>query len=351
MAKENQKLENDRPNNPETSALELFGTLGPACADIQILEKMIQNGMNGIRLNLSHGPLAAHEDWIDKLHQAMENTGKEILFLMDLKGRELRIKELKPFELEKGQLILFGKDIPVETDLLVLPQTGDKILIDDGKIELIVLKILEDGNRLCEVLRPAVLKANKSVKITGKISPFSPLCPEDLTNLDQARKYRVNAIMVPFVQSRRDLEQVHHILEEKSLDLKIYAKIENQTGIDHLESFMDLADVIVIARGDLGNDVGFYDLPAVQARIEKICHQHQKDYMVVTQMLTSMIDSPICTRAEANDVFYAIKNGASSIMVTNETAIGHYPELVIDTMKKISDSAIRYKAENQSDTN
>lgn len=169
------------------------------------------------------------------------------------------------------------------------------------------------------------------MKIEGKISHSSALCEEDYENLRIASSYGVNALMVPFVQEREDLVAVHEALEKTGLNARIYAKIENRKGIDELESFMDLADVIVIARGDLGQDAGLIDLPEWQMEIEAKCRKANKPYMVVTELLASMRHSPVCTRAEANDVYLAVLEGASSMMLTNETAGSDYPYEAMET--------------------
>lgn len=323
---------------------EIFGTLGPACSETETIVSMIENGMNGVRLNLSHGSLKEQQEWIENMREAQKRAGASLNFLMDLKGRELRTGESEPILLNEGSIIGFGGDIPAEKILVSMIEQGDEIMIDDGKICLRALFYDSDHSAwMCEVLQGGLLPAHKSVKILDKYALFSPLCNEDYANLASAEKYGVNSLMVPFVQSRQDLIQVHQALEKYGLNLKVYAKIENRIGIRNLESFLDLADVIVIARGDLGNDLGFAGLPAGQTDIEKICRRHDKPYMVVTEMLTHMLDHPFCTRAEANDVFSAIRNGASSVMVTNETAVGRYPAEVIRTLSTLAKAGYDYR--------
>ncbi len=333
------------------SEIELFGTLGPSCHERDTLVSMIQAGMNGIRLNLSHGSLKQCEEWIEALHEAEELCGCRLNFLMDLKGRELRIGRMDELELSEGQIVSFGHEIPAEQEILQLIRQGDLIDLDDGQISLRALSY--DAGQpawLCEVLAGGLLGSLKSVRIRGRISPFSPLCEQDLENLACAARYGVSSVMVPFVQCRQDLERVRCALDEYGLSLKIYAKIENRTGMKNLKDFAGLADVIVIARGDLGTDTGLYELPGAQADIEKFCRRHDKDYMVVTQMLTSMIDHPICTRAEANDVFSAIRNGACSVMVTNETAAGNYPVQTIKTLYRLARSGYAYRLKEIAET-
>ena len=312
--------------------LELFGTLGPACHDRERLKRMIDTGMNGIRLNLSHGSLEQKQDWIESLHAAEKEAGKSVLLLVDLKGRELRIGEMEDLQLEPGNTVHLGTRIPADQALLSLVKPGMLIKLDDGHMELDALQPEPDGSWLCEVLQGGILKGRKSCALEGAAVPFSPLCREDLENLDNARRFGVGALMVPFVQNRRDLEAVRTELDRRKLDLKLYAKIENEAGCRHLEEIMPLADMIVIARGDLGQEVGLIRLPAIQCDLEQRCRNAGASYMIVTELLASMVHSPICTRAEANDVFRSVADGASAVMVTNETAAGKYPEEVMSTL-------------------
>lgn len=322
--------------------LELFGTLGPSCHSADLLADMMAAGMNGIRLNISHGSLDLHQDWIDALHEAEERTGKSVSFLMDLKGREMRLSDFTPFITEAGQTLMLGDDVPAASAILDAIEPGDLVRINDGKIVLRALA-REDGHWVCEVLQGGKIEPHKSLKIDGKTARLSAISPVDLHNLDLAAKAGVTSLMIPFVQTREDLEMIRTVLQEKGLKLKIYAKIENEAGLQNLESFMDLADVIVIARGDLGQDIGLVRLPAVQLEIEEKCRKAGKPFLVVTELLASMNESPVCTRAEANDIYRSVLDGASALMLTNETAAGKYPLEAMKTLAAIAKEAEKGK--------
>ncbi len=321
--------------------LELFGTLGPACHDVKRLKRMIESGMNGIRLNLSHGSLEEKQDWIAALHEAQKETGQRVTLLVDLRERELRIQDMEPLDLETGSCVGFGRDIPADRALCSLITPGMTIQLDDGRVKLRALNLNADGSRDCEVLQGGCLQGRKSCALEGAPIPFSPLCEDDLKNLDNARRFGVTALMVPFVQSARDLETVRRELTHRGLNLRLYAKIENEEGCRNLEKILPLADMIVIARGDLGQDTGLVRLPGIQRDLERRCQRGGKPWMVVTELLASMVQSPVCTRAEANDVFRAVADGASAVMLTNETAAGQWPEEAMDMLCRLAREGLR----------
>lgn len=321
--------------------LEIYGTLGPSCADARILKDMINAGMSAIRLNLSHGPLKNHLDWMDELHQAMKETGKNIPIAIDLQGRELRIMDLKkPVTLEEGQTICLGTDIPVDSLILDQIQEGVKVQIDDGKILLQTLRRMEDGSILCDVLRPGKVESRKSLYLIGQTINLSPLTHEDLANLQLADSLGIDRIMVPFVQERHDLLELKKALEKIGFHGKILAKIENRKGMENIEEIARECDMIVIARGDLANDIGLINIARGQEWLEKKCHALHQPYMVVTEMLNGMRTAPSATRAEINDVYWAVKLGANAIMLTGETASGQYPQKAMETFVQAAQSAL-----------
>lgn len=317
--------------------LEIWGTLGPSCQDEKVLEQLLENGMTGIRLNLSHGNLNSFSQGLKALNEAKKKTGKKCKTLIDMKGPELRIGKLdKTIECKENEiypLSLFK--LPEEVkDIL---EEKDKIFFDDGKIEGEVLK---DGIR---ILQGGFLTSSKSVFIQNKKVELPALCAADIENIKLAKEYGIDALMQPFVRSLQDLQQVRDVCAKYDSPLEIYAKIENQEGIDNLLQFMPLADCIVIARGDLANAISLEKIGIIQHQIETECHKNHQKYMVVTQMLDSMIQKPCCTRAEANDVFQAVFNGADAIMLTAETAAGKYPVKAMKTFAAIAKNSREYR--------
>lgn len=373
--------------------VDIYGTLGPKCSDEETLTEMFKCGMSGIRLNLSHTTLEMAADRINVYHAAARRAGIEAKLLIDMQGPEIRIGSLKEElsleegekvklvsevllkkqsalktevgketekgketgkETEKGKEAVKGKEvekeieketekeaddsekiIPVPEYIFEYIEKGQEILIDDGKI---LLEALDKGEKTadkieqisCIAKRGGKLASRKSLTLIGKEVKSPTLTKQDKENLKKAVNYGVTGIMQPFVRNREDLKNLRNAMKECGCEnLRIFAKIENLKGVESLEDFMDLADEVVIARGDLGNAMPLWELPAVQKRISAECRNRNVPFMVVTQMLASMEKSAVPTRAEVSDIYNAVLDGASSVMVTGETAVGDYPVEVI----------------------
>lgn len=327
---------------------QIFATMGPACGTENIIKEMIDAGMTGMRLNLSHTTLPESQHYIEAYQQAAKVSGVKTQILIDMQGPELRVGELFTVaELATGDEVHFcSKEdvfasttrsceevkIPVPVEVLDVLMVGDQVLLDDGKLQLEVIKksFCEEKIMLARVLRGGTLYSHKSIKIMGKDVPMPVLTEHDIQNIKVAKSYGVTALMQPFVRNGEDLQRVRQILAENDAeDIQIFAKIENRQGVANMDSIIPEADVIVIARGDLGNDMPLWELPKVQKDIEAACKRYNKPYIVVTQMLASMEHSPVPTRAEVSDIFHAVYHGAWGVMVTGETAVGEYPVEVI----------------------
>jgi pyruvate kinase len=315
--------------------MEYYGTLGPACADADMLEQMIRAGMTGIRLNLSHKSLEESSSWISDYDKAAKRTGSVPKLMIDLMGPELRIGQLTAsILLKEGDKITLGKDgIPVEKEVVSAIRKGQEILLDDGKIRLTAAEDAVDGICRCKIIRGGELLSRKSIALPGVCINQPALTARDLENLENAKKYGVTDVMQPFVRGKNDLIQLRKALDHAGCShVRIFAKIENLQGLEHLEEMIPYCDYIVIARGDLGNAVPLSKLPCVQEKIAEICKKQNAKFMVVTQMLNSMIEHPYPTRAEVNDIFQAVRQGASAVMLTGETAAGKYP---LEAMKML----------------
>lgn len=311
--------------------MEFYGTLGPACCSKEILKKMIQAGMTGIRLNLSHKSLRESEEWIHQYFEAAESEGVSPGFMIDLMGPELRIGDLaEELFLEEGDMVILGeKQIPVPEIILPFLEEGQPILLDDGKIELKAQGRNQKGK--CQIVRGGCLTSKKSIAFPGCFIDTSTLTKQDIENLSYASQYHVTDVMLPFVRGKQDLMNLKKALKETNNDdVRIFAKIENMQGVLNVEQMIPYCDSIVIARGDLGNAMPMFKLPCIQNDIAKQCREKDREFLVVTQMLNSMIDHPYPTRAEVNDIFQAVMQGASAIMLTGETAAGKYP---VEAMK------------------
>lgn len=318
------------------SDLQVFGTLGPACHNQKVLEQIFRAGATGMRLNLSHGNLRNHKDLVDNMKKAARECGQKCDLLIDMQGPELRtISYLSPKTLSKEKVYAVS-ELGFPACLLESLQPGMQILIDDGKI------LLEMTDKMhARVIRSGELLPRKSIGVHGLNLHLPVLTEDDLENLETAASFGVTGIMLPFVRSQDDLKQVRVVMNANGLqDARLYAKIESVEGVEMLESLLPYCDGIIIARGDLGDSVGLVNVASVQHYIEEVCRSHDKPYMVVTQMLDSMISHPVPTRAEVSDVYHAVYNGASSIMLTGETAAGKYPVEAMDYFVKIAQTAI-----------
>ena len=299
-----------------------YATLGPSCCDAAALSALLRRGVTGFRLNLSHTPLAARTDWIDALHEAERKTGLRAQLMIDLRGPEVRIGDMPaPLPLAESAAVTLGADIPVDGDVLDALRPGMTVLLDDGAMALTVV----DGG-VCRVIRGGTLTGHKSLTLEGVDLRRPALCEADLADLSQAAALGVNAVMQPFVRSADDLRVVRQTMAENGLaDAELFAKVENQPGLDALPDWLALCDVVTIARGDLGSSLPLERLPAAQKHIAALCRSRGKPFLVVTQLLHSMIDHPSPTRAEVLDVYNAVLDGADCLMLTGETAQGRYP--------------------------
>lgn len=319
--------------------MEYYGTLGPTCCEPVVLKKMFDAGMTGIRLNLSHSSLETSRSWIRHYFDAAGQSSGEKKLMIDLIGPELRIGKLEgEMGLCKGAHVILGyAGIPISQEIFEHIKINQEILLDDGKIKLVTERKISPASWRCRILCGGVLTSHKSIALPGCNINNPTLTEADLKNLKVAKQYKVTDVMLPFVRNKADLIVLREALKEYGCeDIRIFAKIENMSGVEHLEELLPYCDYIVIARGDLGNAMPLSKLPRVQAHIAKICKEHNKDFMIVTQMLDSMIRNPYPTRAEVNDIYNAVHQGASALMLTGETAHGKYP---VEAMKMLVETA------------
>ena len=317
--------------------MDFYGTIGPACADAALLQQMVEARMTGIRMNLSHGPLAAHKDWLALLRKA----GVKKL-LIDLQGPELRIGVLpQPVTLPEGGTVgLGGGGIPCPAELIAAAVPGQQLLLDDGRM-LVQVHRREADSLLCTVVRGGVLQSRKSLAAPGADIQMPTLTAEDKENLAIAAGCGVTGVMLPFVRGAEDIRTLRRALDEAGAGrIQIFAKIENQAGVRHLPEFLPLVDAVVIARGDLGNAMPLWELPRCQKQLSAACRAAGVPFMVVTQMLDSMHTRAVPTRAEVSDIYNAVLDGASSLMLTGETAAGQYPVQAMEYLVRTARTAM-----------
>ncbi len=332
-------------------------TIGPACNNEETLTKMCLAGMNVARLNFSHGTHEEHKKNIDLIKSVREKLGLPIAILLDTKGPEYRIKTFKDGKimLEEGDKFTFtsedieGDETRVSVNYKDLPKemkTGDRILLNNG---LVVFEVesIEDTEIHCVVLDGGELSNRKSMSFPGKVLKQVYLSEYDKRDLLFGIENGVDFIACSFVSVRQDLIDVKKFLHENGGDgLDIIAKIENRSGVDNIKEICQECDGIMIGRGDMGVEIPFEELPAIQKHLITTCRMLGKRVITATEMLESMIYNPRPTRAEISDVANAVYDGTSAIMLSGETAAGKYPVLTVKTMARIAlqtEKGIDYK--------
>lgn len=328
--------------------LDFYGTLGTTCRDKETIYKLFRAGMTGARLNLSHTTLTECDQLLREHYwPAAARAGVEARLIVDLQGPEVRVGRLdKPVALPQGGEVLLGQGgIPVPAEVICAARKGDQISMDDSSI-LLEVSGKENGALTCQVLRGGTLGSRKNLAILGGELPSPTLTAEDLENLRLGAKYGVTDVLQPFVRGREDIENLRRALKECGLgQVRIMAKIENRRGLENLEEIVDSADVICIARGDLGNSMPLWDLPSAQKYIARCCRRAGRSFFVVTQMLWSMQGRAVPTRAEVCDVYNAVLDGADALMLTGETAVGKYPVEAMEYLVRTAQRAMEDMAE------
>lgn len=323
--------------------MHFYGTLGAACADFDTLTAMFRAGMTGARLNLSHTGLADCAHLLKDIYwPAARETGAEAHLIIDLQGPELRVGNLpEPVVFPEGGAVVLGAEgVPVPPAILDWAKPGREISLDDSAL-LVRVEENDGGALRCAVLRGGVLKSRKSLSILG-VQPDTPtLTADDLSNLDLAAEMGVTHILQPFVRGRKDLDALRAELDKRGLHhVHIMAKIENALGLAHLDEIIAHADEVCIARGDLGNSMPLWELPKVQKDIARRCVAAKREFCLVTQLLWSMEQRSVPTRAEVLDIYNGVLDGCSSLMLTGETAVGKYPVAAMEYLVKTASTAM-----------
>lgn len=324
-------------------------TIGPASQDIPVLQEMTEAGMNVARLNFSHGTHDEHRMRIKNIRRAVEQTGKTVAIMLDTKGPEIRTGKLKAgkITLQSGQkFVLTTRDISGDNEIVQinyksLPaevKPGHHILLADGLINLLV-ESSSDTDIICQVINGGELGEKKGVNVPGVRINLPFLSDKDKEDIKFGIEQQVDFIAASFVRSADDVLEIRRMLEQQDADIDIIAKIESQQGVDNLEAIIQVADGIMVARGDLGVEIAAEEVPLVQKIIIEKCSPSGKMVIIATQMLESMIVNPRPTRAEVSDVANAIFDGADAIMLSGETAAGQYPVDVVKTMVRIASRA------------
>lgn len=323
-------------------------TIGPSCNDESVLTEMCLAGMNVARLNFSHGTHEEHLKIITLLKKIREKLDLPIAIMLDTKGPEYRIKTFKngKVTLKSGDNFTFttqnvlgdNKKVSVSYDgLAKVLSVGDIILLNNGLLSFEVTE-LDDTNVHCKVVNGGELKDRKSMSFPGKIMNDNYLSEQDKADIKFGIDNGIDFIACSFVSRAKDLKEVKKFINENNAnDIDLIAKIENQHGVMNIEEICNECTGIMIGRGDMGVEMPFEELPAIQKHLITKCRLLGKRVITATEMLESMIENPRPTRAEISDVANAVYDGTSAIMLSGETAVGKYPVLTVKTMSKIAE--------------
>lgn len=327
-------------------------TLGPAVDDELKLNDLIDAGMDVARFNFSHGDHLAQKERVDRIKRVRKNNGKNIALLLDTKGPEIRIGKIKndKVSIEDGNMFtLYNKDVLgdengasiTHKDLYKTIEIGKTILINDGLIELKVDSI-DNKDIVCKIINGGVLSNNKGINIPDTDTKLPSLTEQDIKDIEFAVDNDFDFIAASFIRKAEDVLAVKEILKKRqATHIGVISKIENREGVDNFDEILEVSDGIMVARGDLGVEIPFEEIPALQKIMCKKCNEKGKIVIVATQMLESMINNPRPTRAEVSDVANAIYDGATAIMLSGESAAGKYPVESVNIMKKITEEAER----------
>jgi len=323
-------------------------TLGPATSSSERLRELVAAGMDVARLNLSHGNYADHEAIYAEVRAASDESGRAVGVLVDLQGPKIRTGRFAdgPVTLVNGERFtitvddILGDQERVSTTYKGLPgdvKPGDRLLIDDGKVALRAIEVT-DTDIVTLVVEGGVVSNNKGINLPGVAVSVPAMSEKDEADLRWALRLRADMVALSFVRDAKDITRVHEIMDEEGVRLPVIAKIEKPQAVANLEEIINAFDGVMVARGDLGVELPFEEVPLVQKRAIEMCRRKAKPVIVATQVLESMIESSRPTRAEASDCANAVLDGADAIMLSGETSVGKWPIEAVSAMARIIES-------------
>ncbi|GGL41149.1 pyruvate kinase [Nocardia jinanensis] len=320
-------------------------TLGPATATEERIRELVESGMDVARLNFSHGEHSDHAENYKKVRQACEDLSRAVGILADLQGPKIRLGRFA----EERTVWATGETVRITVDdivgshdrvsttykqLAADAKSGDRLLVDDGKVGLEVIRV-EGNDVVCEVTEGGPVSNNKGVSLPGMDVSVPALSQKDIEDLEFALNLGVDFIALSFVRSPSDIELVHDVMDRVGRRVPVIGKLEKPEAIDNLEAVVLAFDAVMVARGDLGVELPLEQVPIVQKRAIQMARENAKPVIVATQMLESMIENSRPTRAEASDVANAVLDGADAVMLSGETSVGKYPIETVRTMARI----------------
>ncbi len=332
----------------------IVATLGPATDDPDVLERLISAGCDVVRINFSHGDPDTHARRIKMVRAAARELDTDVAVLADLAGPKIRIEHFREgrVELEAGRpFTLYARDNPPVGDesgvgvgylgLAGDVEPGSELLLDDGLMALEVESVEGDAIH-CRVLTSGALSDRKGLNLRGGGLSIPGLSRADAADIERAANWQVDYLAVSFPRSASDIDQAREMLERAGGTASLVSKIERTEAIENLEAIIDASDAVLVARGDLGVEIGEAELPGLQKRIIAAALEQNRAVITATQMMQSMVDSPIPTRAEVLDVANAVIDGTDAVMLSAETAVGKHPVKVIEAMGRICEGAERH---------
>lgn len=331
----------------------IVATIGPATSSYERLNEIINEGVDVIRLNFSHGTHDDHASVIKHVRKINEETENNIALLADLQGPKLRIDTVKDngIELEDGkEIIISTKEVvgtpkKISTNYQMFAKdvnVDEEVRLDDGKIHLRIVKTNKKDEVVCEIVHGGILSSKKGINLPNTNISLPCLTKKDLIDLDFALEQDVDWIGLSFVRTAEDIKELKDIIAERKKHALVIAKIEKPEALDVIDDIIDATDAVMVARGDLGVEIPMQNVPLVQKMLVKKCQQNSKPVIVATQMMESMITNITPTRAEVNDVANAVLDGTDAVMLSGETSVGKFPVDVIKAMVKIIDRVEDY---------
>ncbi len=314
-------------------------TIGPASENPRILTKLVQNGMNVARLNFSHGSYENHAKLIRDVRAVSKKLDKPVAILQDLQGPKIRVAKLEqPLTVKKGTQVTIGKDFNMDFDISGSVKKNERILIEDGLIELKVVKV-SGKNIFCKVMNSGVINSHKGINLPDSTVTFPIMTAKDLADLKFGLEHDVDFIALSFVRNGADIRNIKKLIRKHipkgKMEPKVIAKIERKEAVENFDRILKEADGIMVARGDLGVELADSQVPRIQKELITKCNTHAKPVIVATQMLDSMIRNPRPTRAEVSDVANAVIDHADAVMLSGETATGSFPVEAVTEMRRI----------------
>ncbi len=322
----------------------ILATIGPACTNKNILEQMVKSGVNAFRVNMSHGSIEEKKSLFTEIKKLGSGSHSYPTIIADLAGPKIRIKNVKEnLKLNQNDKIIISNTNDINDETITVSSgftfgkvsKGAKILINDGRVQLEVLKKISPHSIQVKTLVGGNIENGKGVNFPGIGIDMPPLTEQDFIDLSLAIDEGADWIALSFVRSPRDKESVDLILKDKQATIPVIAKIEKWEALENLDKIIDTFDGVMVARGDLGVEIPQEQVPLIQKKIISAANKAGKPVIIATQLLETMIKSPTPTRAEISDIANAIFDGADALLVTGETAIGKFPQKVIEVLNKV----------------